>query len=287
MAKFEDPGTPVSRYCDALRANPNKVGFLVEGDSWFSFPKWLRTNALQELRTINDGKAAFLNFAGTGDDARGMMSGVQYDELLILLDERRQENNDELRFDAILFSGGGNDIVGPGMLPLLKPYRNGMTEHDCLHQARFVSRLRQIEAAYEELILLRDEYLPTRPIFVHTYDYLQPTGKGVLTEGPWLLPYLQDEKYGKQIPKGFHAPVVKLLVDGFAEMLNRLAANHANVVKVDARGTLQPAEWQDEIHPSAAGFRKIANQFQAKLKTVFPALPPFQQSTQGIQPPSP
>lgn len=273
MTKFEDSGTPVSRYCDALRRTPSKVGFLVEGDSWFSFPKWLRTNVLQELRDINDGKAAFLNFADTGDDARGMMSGKQYDELLMLLEERRQDGTGELRFDGILFSGGGNDIVGPGLLPLLKRYQDGMTEQDCLHQARFDSRLRQIEAAYEELIILRDDYLTDVPIFVHTYDYLQPTGKGVLTAGPWLLDYLEAKKYEKRIRKELHAPLVRLLVDGFSGMLDRLVANHANVIKVDARGTLLPTEWQDEIHPSAAGFRKIANKFQEKLRGVFPLLP--------------
>jgi len=273
MPKFEDPGTPVSRYCDALRRTPSKVGFLVEGDSWFSFPKWLRTNVLQELRDINDGKAAFLNFADTGDDARGMMSGKQFDELLMLLEERRRDSTGELRFDAILFSGGGNDIVGPGLLSLLKPYQDGMTEHDCLHQVRFDSRLRQIEAAYEELIILRDDYLTGVPIFAHTYDYLQPTGKGVLTAGPWLLDYLAADKYGKKIKTELHAPLVRLLVDGFNGMLDRLVANHANVIKVDARGTLLPTEWQDEIHPSAAGFRKIANKFQEKLRGVFPRLP--------------
>jgi hypothetical protein len=43
-------------------------------------------------------------------------------------------------------------------------------------------------------------------------------------------------------------------------------------VVVPTQGTLQPtaSDWQNEIHPSPAGFTKIAQKFQASLATIFP-----------------
>jgi len=68
--------------------------------------------------------------------------------------------------------------------------------------------------------------------------------------------------------------VVKTLMQRFAEMLGRVATDSKvqKFVVVPTQGTLSPdrSDWQNEIHPSTAGFAKIAKKFQASLASVFP-----------------
>ena len=101
MPRNNDPGSPITRYRDKKKKNPDLVGLLAEGDSWFSFPKWLRTNVLEELISINGGYAAWLTDAKSGDEARAMMSGSNYEYLVKVMAE------ENLQFDGILFSGRG------------------------------------------------------------------------------------------------------------------------------------------------------------------------------------
>jgi hypothetical protein len=68
--------------------------------------------------------------------------------------------------------------------------------------------------------------------------------------------------------------VVKTVMQLFAAMLNRIAedANVEKFVVVPTQGTLSPddSDWQNEIHPSSAGFAKIATKFQVALASIFP-----------------
>jgi type IV secretory pathway TrbF-like protein len=68
--------------------------------------------------------------------------------------------------------------------------------------------------------------------------------------------------------------VVKTLMQMFAEMLRRVAADPSvhKFLVVPTQGTLEPtaADWQNEIHPSPAGFAKIAQKFQTALASAFP-----------------
>jgi hypothetical protein len=54
-------------------------------------------------------------------------------------------------------------------------------------------------------------------------------------------------------------------------MLAGLAATAAyKFTLVVTQGTLEPAEWANELHPTELGFRKIANVFHAALLKQFP-----------------
>jgi hypothetical protein len=47
-----------------------------------------------------------------------------------------------------------------------------------------------------------------------------------------------------------------------------LTVTHHNLVVVDTRGTLGPDDWANELHPTMAGFEKIAKHWEPTLKTV-------------------
>ncbi len=262
------PGTPIARYRDGRKARPEPVGMLIEGDSWFAFPMWLRTNIVAELKNINEDKIVQLDLSASGDEARQMLSGDEFAELYRIM---AQEN---LQFDCILFSGGGNDIVSTNLPVLLNTYHAGDTWEDCLNMPRFRRRLQEIENAYLDLADLRDDYQPDAWIFTHAYDYAIPSGKGVRllgleAAGGWLKEVMD----ARNIPAILQQEIVNHLLSEYDNLLIRLEQTHDKWRHVRTQGTLADDEWGDEMHPTTAGFKKVAAKFQAALVEVFPKLP--------------
>ena len=104
----------------ALAAAPPSFRILAEGDSWFDYPSpggGVVTHLGKLLK-----KAAILNLAHAGDELRQMLSLAQRDEI----EERlKQGQRRGMPFDALLFSGGGNDIVGDQFCQWLRPFTSG------------------------------------------------------------------------------------------------------------------------------------------------------------------
>lgn len=261
------PGTPISRYRDAKKASPNAVGMLFEGDSWFAYPRFISTNLVTELHNILGTKAVHLDISANGDEAREMLCGPAYERLYRCLAEER------LQFDCILFSGGGNDIVSTNLPTLLHDYREGATWEDCLNMTRFNRRLLEIENAYRDLADLRDDYQPGAWIFTHSYDYATPTGKGVRilwieAAGGWIKAIMDARK----IPGVIQQQIVDQMLSRFDDMLIKLSQTLPNWRHVRTQGTLNDTDWANELHPTTAGFKKIAGKFQENLLQVFPKL---------------
>lgn len=267
-----------------LTRNTRRINMLAEGDSWFAYPRknilfGKNANILDWVAKSIRGKdkANLLRLAGNGDEAVEMLAGSQKRELAETLWEC------EDRIDLILFSGGGNDVVGKwDMDRLLNFYQNGYSARDCINDVRFKRKLQQIRLAYEELIELRDDYAPKAIIVTHTYDLLKPSKAsarfaGINVTGPWIYPYLMEKK----IPERFHQAVVKHLLTELKVMLNELAGlakNQGKLIVVNTQGILQPGNgrhWKDEMHPTSSGFKQIARKYYEQLKALEPDLPAF------------
>lgn len=105
-------------------------------------------------------------------------------------------------------------------------------------------------------------------IFIHAYDFAQPTGQGVCGLGPWLKPSL-DLRGWTDFPAA--AQVVKDVLQAFDKLVAQLEQQHKNVVYVRTQGTLSPAtDWANELHPTEQGFEKIAAVFLQALRKKFP-----------------
>ncbi len=126
----------------------------------------------------------------------------------------------------------------------------------------------------KKFVALRDNagHATTRgaPILLHGYDYFQPRpakaeifSGGSLGRGPWLHPVL--------LSAGFDSMQMRSAADAVVDQLNVMLVNAIatlpNVHVIDSRGLLTPAapdttgetdHWLDEIHPSSAGFEKLA-----------------------------
>jgi hypothetical protein len=268
MPKTPVPKSKFDEYIDKLAADPSKVGILSEGDSWFAFPLPSRPNVVEVLIKRFSGRAAWMRLESSGDEARIMQAGEQWEKIFKVLTKPRA------RFDIILFSAGGNDIVGRCLLPLLRQRENWMSWRDCINEQRLQNRLNQVEGAYHEMLALRNDYQPAAWVFSHDYDKAIPSDKpvriGPFKVGPWMKPYLvkkgiADENDQRQI--------MWFMLDRFAQMLQKLEQTYERFYHVRTQGTLAEDEWGDEIHPTKAGFEKVATRIQSAICEEFPTLP--------------
>ena len=265
------------------RKKPHRIGIVAEGDSWFAYPrKWIAFGAdINVLHHIADqvertDRVNLLRLASNGDEAVNMTSGKQMKKLYRIL----KKNRDSVRL--LLFSGGGNDIVGKhDMLPLLREYQAGMTARECIDLDRFERKMDAILLAYHRLIDLCKDIVPEAKIVSHTYDIPKPEDRGaeffwgLIKTKPWIFPYLQR----RGIPKDLHLPVIRFILGTFGERLQALAEDtqtRDHFVVVDTQGTLRPGhntDWLNEIHPSRSGFKRVTKKIYGALREIEPELP--------------
>ncbi len=252
-----------------------------EGDSWFAYPG---TNVITEIHDDAKGDPVILQKAVAGDEASSMLSGKQRHTLvkeLSWLKERSdwlKKKGSKFKIDPhfIVFSGGGNDIVGKFDLPLLiQKAKAGSPPAQFIQQDRFKNRLEQIRTAYIELGFIRDEFFVNCPIITHKYDYPIPSNQGVSVVGiditdSWMKPFMDDLGINAKDQKG----IAHYLIDEFGKMVDKLKKNKKinNFHVINTQGTLGPKDWQNEIHPTPKAFGRIAKMFRDKMKLLRPDL---------------
>lgn len=247
-------------FARARREHPRWPVVVSEGDSWFS-----RSDVVGKLDRGPAGgqrEWALLRLERNGDEILTILSGSQR--------VRLREVFSAQPVDALLLSAGGNDLIGPDLFALLRPWKAGMAPQDAVAYSRFERRLRQISDCWRELLdLLADAGQSTR-VFVNSYDYAIPSDRpvrllwGALTvAGPWMKPAFE----ARRIPQRQRAGIVKLLIDGFCAALDAVAAESRGVgrlIRVETRGAVG-TYWRDEIHPNARGATRVARRFEAAL----------------------
>jgi hypothetical protein len=99
--------------------------------------------------------------------------------------------------DAILFSGGGNDIVGDKFC-IFVDY--AIPDATGLNARRFERAIVSVEASFLDLFVFRDRYAAGAPIIGHCYDFPIPNGVHPDCVGPWLKPSL--DYCGRNLTQG-------------------------------------------------------------------------------------
>ncbi|MCL4836720.1 MAG: hypothetical protein KJ058_01980 [Thermoanaerobaculia bacterium] len=260
------PGDPLPLSFDG-RPLPR---ILAEGDSWFAYPRsWLllgaASNIILQLHRL--GGYDITSLASNGDEIVEMMSGRARQELVECF--ARQS------FGALLFSGGGNDVVGEYNIDfLVNPKASGASGKGLIHAERFSRRLKEVEHAYLDLLDLIARFAknPRMPIVAHTYDRPIPSGKGAkfvagaVSVKAWIKPYL--DPLGIPVPE--QQEIVEEMLHQFEQMLLGLEQRFPGRLHVvRTQPTVDPqTEWKDEIHPTPAGFEKLARKVKAKLDQV-------------------
>lgn len=261
---------------------------LAQGDSWFSMgaiPPTRTTRVLAELKLLRS--TVIVNCAYPGAVLHRMTDTLRQQNFLNLLGGRRAR-----RFDVILLSGGGNDLIDaigsppdsdPAQRLLRTPAERGagpLAPVDYVSDAGWQTFASHIGAVFAGLVRLRDgsKFNAETPIVWHNYARVMPrpspAGAGF---GPWLLPALQ--RYA--VPAADHLAVadellgrLRGLIDGLVAA--QLAQNAGAALYVadsmsagldlsDPADTEDSGDWLNEIHPNRAGYQKCARAWEKVL----------------------
>lgn len=256
--------------------------YLAQGDSWFSIgavPPWSTTHLLQQM--VLSQKSLAVNCARPGALLSHMTDTTSDRIFLSLLGGRTA-----WKWDALLMSGGGNDLIDATGVPpqapaaqrlLLNPreWGRGVSASRYISEAGWTTFVEHMSEVLELLLTRRDRKAINRgiPVIFHTYDHVTPRDApaGPRT-GPWLLKAVQ----AYQIPPADWNAVSDELMDRHASMWLDLAAKQSsrNVHVVDSRGATVRAvagtdgrsnDWENEIHPTAGGYALLARKWRPLL----------------------
>jgi hypothetical protein len=258
--------------------------YLAQGDSWFSigtFPPWSTTNLLQQM--VLSRSTLAVNCAKPGAALTHMTDSSTAQVFLNLLN-----GNVAWKWDALLMSGGGNDLIDATNTPpsapigqrlLLNPkeWGSGDSPSRYLSDAGWTTFANHIGEVVDLLLAQRDKKDLNRgiPIFFHTYDYITPRNAPAgLGKGPWLFKAVQA--FG--IPPDEWNAVSDELMNRHAKLWLALETklSNRNVHVVDSRGattravagtTGESKDWENEIHPTPAGYWLLARRWRPLLDT--------------------
>ena len=253
-----------------LAAAAAPLVMMAHGDSWFDYPldgngpTFGTTDIIAQLGSMGSANPVILNLSHHGDATTDEMSLPKQQRMIQALQDPSNWGPAG-KPDAILFSGGGNDMAGDQFCIFLDDAGAGGSGLD---GARFNGVLGMVKAGFLDLFAFRDRHAPGVPIFAHGYDFPIPNGVHPVCAGPWLQPSLAFAGW-TDLAKG--TAIAKAALQAFQQMLNDLAADPANnFLLVPTQGTLIAADWANELHPFPGGFKKIAGRFVQSLQGRFP-----------------
>ena len=265
------------------RKAKHRPAIIVEGDSWVTYPrKWIiggqsinLSHHLEKMVEYTD-TVNVLRVSSNGDTAIAMSQGKQFADMEKML----RKNKDYI--SMMLFSAGGNDIVGESDLePLIYEYTDQATFMECIKIDRFNAKLDRIIDAYRAMISLWANVVPQAKIISHTYDIATPWKQGaeffwgLYKSKSWVWPTMEK----REIPIEFRLPIIQYMLETFASRL--LALQHEPISQnrffvVDTQGILVPgnkSQWLNEIHPTPRGFKKIFEEIYPLMRVLETNLP--------------
>jgi hypothetical protein len=175
------------------------------------------------------------------------------------------------RFDLILLSAAGNDIVGPeirehGYVRNKRDYPGLFGKE--LITANFYTAMADVIKGYERFLKMRDntDLNESTPVITHVYSYLIPrevgthVGQLMFNKG-WVKVHLKHQGISDADE---HYDIIVEMLDAFYRKLKRVEHKFNNFFVVDTRKVLMKQGmpnldlWYDEIHPNGKGYKKLA-----------------------------
>lgn len=264
---------------------------LAQGDSWFSIgalPPTRTTRVVAELRLQRS--TVVVNCAKPGAVLHRMTNTSTEIQFLKLLRGRMA-----LKWDAILISGGGNDLIDAiGSAPtgtpeqrLLKtPAERGngpLAGADYISEAGWQVFADHIAAVFNQLVDERDSGINRdTPLVWHNYARVMPRPAGAgLNFGPWLLPAIDlyavpasdrlavSDELITRLGRLVAGIVAARLAKDPAAKLHVADSQSAGLVLAAPDSDGESGDWINEIHPTRGGYRKVADAFAAVLDPLF------------------
>ena len=237
---------------------------LGEGDSWIRYTCGF--GVMHHLDWILDDRAACVNIGASGATMERMMKLPARNQL----DNHLRNGLEGKPWDALVFSGGGNDFAGDEFVNWLVPFSGQTNPAEAIDEMAFAALLARLASLYRELGAVVNRLSPGTLVFVGAYDFAYPDGRKVPFAGPWLRPGFKERGY----PLGnleFLTEVVRIMLARFANMVSSVAADTPNIRLVPTQGTLASIkDWDNELHPTKDGFIEITRAFIATLEAELP-----------------
>lgn len=244
---------------DSMKNDNHFPSILAIGDSWFwyPFPGGSLANQLGPL--IKDNQHFVLALGNNGAEAYDYVHG-KYSKAV-----RTALKHHGSALSSVFISGGGNDFAGFSDLRRLLKFdcSAAQTADECFkggNQEGTVNWLiKKTGDSYQALIgRILSSTNTQATVVLHNYDYALPSGKGLFgRNSSWLKSALDDAR----VPDTLQQACITLLLDRLTAELQKLTRiDPARIFLVDSTNTLNESDWQNEIHPKPAGFKKIAEQ---------------------------
>ena len=234
---------------------------LAIGDSWFWYPRNNVLEALVRHPRLKD-PYRFIQMLGYNGAKLEQYVFGRYAKQL----EKHLSPGFRTTYSAILISGAGNDAVDY-KLALKRSCASTASAADCIDEeamSAFIGKLGAAMGALLQQITLAyaDSHRPD--IFLHTYDYPIPDGRGfkladLKVTGPWLSPAMKARHVEDAMP--LRREICRILIDRISTMYEGLALNNERVYCIKSAGCLKSddykKDWDNELHPSSRGFAEV------------------------------
>lgn len=272
-------GYGADNYAATGTSGPDDPAFakriLCEGDSWFSIGAIPSSNLLFPLRFAQS--TLLVNLAQPGDTIRSM-SSISANPILHQL---IAEKNYQTKFDAIFISGGGNDLIDLVDQIICTPSA-GAGKHmlDYINAIELANLKLIVQQGYYKIARMRENSANSdTPIVTHVYDYPTPRNAkakflGLKVAGPWIYPALK----GNDVPEEFWISLTDHIFEFLAVAITELSykidnfhvvsATRETLVRSRLGTTEEDGDWLNEIHPTAAGYKKLADVVSAVFANI-------------------
>ena len=243
--------------------------YLAEGDSWFSLSDLLCPSFLYRFgRDVPLRQSTLIvNCSYPGDTLSNMVDWSRNLNFPKLLAER----NFAWKWDGILLSAGGNDMINAALSPagILRERARASSFQDFIVNRAMTVLETHLREYFRYFVALRDTSTiaanRTIPIYYHSYGYPTARNAPASVVGPWLYTaYMQ-----KHIPSQYWDALTHALMNRLAKILDGFRNLGSNLHLVDTLENVEfkPAlentagssgDWLNEIHLNNSGKDKVA-----------------------------
>ncbi len=233
------------------RRNAGLPRLLSEGDSWFGYP--IYRNMIDYIDDTE--RYAIRRCEQSGDTLLGILNTGEFYPLI-----------DSERPRALLFDGGGNDLIDGNNGWPAKLFAAPLGP-DLINVANWSAKLQELMDMYEKRLI--PMVAGRLPILVHGYDFVIPSTVAVTynwlpVTGPWFLPAMETAGITAAADqRHIGETVIDAFNDGLIAVAARVNAGLPRRVFYvsDLRGTLPPNDWANEMHPLGRGFKALSAKY--------------------------
>ncbi|MDX9802079.1 MAG: SGNH/GDSL hydrolase family protein [Spirochaetia bacterium] len=249
----------------AVLGNKKAVKILAFGDSWLSNPGSNSSFSIVKSIAGNFDVVIYsLTMAGK-ETAYSLSRGG----LEVLLKKYENHNRDERqKFDVVLVSAGGSDIIEKSELKKLLVDKNDLKEEkhnieQFINKTALDNKIKSIISLYEEIISRLIKINSEAKIITHNYGvaaYLKKGTRmlGIPVGGSWIEScftekHITDEKIQRDVFRYIFTHLSYSLID-----LQKKYSGNFKVI--ETQRLIHENDWKDEIHLTSAGCEKIAKE---------------------------